>query len=531
MKDLKLSLIVEALDRATGPLRKIGASLRGLEERAGSLGKSFRSLELPSLLGGGLAAGAAVAAGAGLFELTKHVAELGEHAELTAQKTGLSTTEIQRLEYASTMASVATESLDTATRMFAMHVAAAARGSKAEVRSLAEFGVSIKDASGHLKPMGELIREVSEAFKAMPDGFIKTDAAMKLFGRSGADIIPLLNKGRLEIESWGDAAQKMGLIIDEVGVDKSVLFERALKSMNGAIEGMKIKIGLDLMPVMTQLTEKLASVAMNMQPQVLKNFSDAMGKLIAQAPGLIGAFSQIVDGIATLIPKVLKVTDAFGGLKSVVLVLAGVMALEFAGSIAGSVTALWGLAGALNLAKAAAGVAFLWDLIAGFVALAPAGELATAAMLSFDAAMDANPIGLMVLAIEALVALAGVVIANWAPLSKWWSGFWDGLVKTFSDGWRRLWSGIPDWARKLLKLGAIGVAITNPALAVAGASMMPAPAHPTVNRRPLKPPAAAAHHSQVSGKIVIEAAPGTVVRKMSSSSNLVLQSNRGPVQG
>ena len=40
-----------------------------------------------------------------------------------------------------------------------------------------------------------VMMQVADAFKKMPDGAEKAGLAMKLFGKSGADLIPLLNEG------------------------------------------------------------------------------------------------------------------------------------------------------------------------------------------------------------------------------------------------------------------------------------------------------------------------------------------------
>ncbi len=85
-------------------------------------------------------------------------------------------------------------------------------------------------------------------------------------------------------------------------------------------------------------------------------------------------------------------------------------------------------------------------MIAGAVATG----VVTAAQWLWNAAMDANPIGIIILAIAALVAAIIWLVANWSSvtkflteawknvgsffatvgdaISKWWTGFWNGIV-------------------------------------------------------------------------------------------------------
>ncbi|WP_447407521.1 hypothetical protein, partial [Clostridium perfringens] len=75
------------------------------------------------------------------------------------------------------------------------------------------LGISIKGTDGALKSNSQLLNEVSERFAKLQDGPIKTAAAMALFGKAGADLIPLLNGGSASIKEMTDEAKALGLEI------------------------------------------------------------------------------------------------------------------------------------------------------------------------------------------------------------------------------------------------------------------------------------------------------------------------------
>src|SRR5207237_10783621 len=54
-----------------------------------------------------------------------------------------------------------------------------------------QLGVSIYESNGQLRGESDVMMQVADAFKKMPDGAEKAGLAMKLFGKSGADLIPL----------------------------------------------------------------------------------------------------------------------------------------------------------------------------------------------------------------------------------------------------------------------------------------------------------------------------------------------------
>src|SRR5207244_2229019 len=81
--------------------------------------------------------------------------------------------------------------------------------------NLKAMGVAVEDAHGKMQPMNVILGEVANKFKTLPDGAEKTALATQLFGRAGRDLIPFLNRGADGIKALGDAATKLGLVIDD----------------------------------------------------------------------------------------------------------------------------------------------------------------------------------------------------------------------------------------------------------------------------------------------------------------------------
>lgn len=125
---------------------------------------------------------------------------------------------------------------------------------------------------------------------------------------------------------------------------------------------------------------------------------------------LIG--NQVLPGLIKLGNKVGNIAEWFNKLNPSVRSTIGQLAL---------------LAAAFGpvLLFASKGVA-LYRLIRGVVI---ATQIWTGAQVELDAAMDANPIGAVILAITALAAIAYVVYKNWSPISKFFVFLWDKGLK------------------------------------------------------------------------------------------------------
>lgn len=63
-----------------------------------------------------------------------------------------------------------------------------------------------------------------------------------------------------------------------------------------------------------------------------------------------------------------------------------------------------------------------------------------AAQWLLNIAMDANPIGLLILAIGALIAIVAVIIAYWGPISTFFANLWNNVKNWFVSVWNSIWN-------------------------------------------------------------------------------------------
>lgn len=86
------------------------------------------------------------------------------------------------------------------------------------------------------------------------------------------------------------------------------------------------------------------------------------------------------------------------------------------------------------------------------IAAAAAQGILTAAQWLLNIAMDANPIGLIILAIVALIAIIILLATNWDTIVSFLTTVWNGFVSWFlsvMDGffawWNGVWAGFASW--------------------------------------------------------------------------------------
>jgi hypothetical protein len=265
-----------------------------------------------------------------------------------------------------------------------------AEGPKGVAKALAALGLSAVDASGKMKSTDEVMLEVADKFKMMPDGAKKSALAIQLFGKSGADMIPLLNGGRQAVESLGiTMTTKFAKGADDAN-DKLVVLQTKLLELS-------VKLGTALMPVLNTITDLVIRMATG-----FSSLPDWMQGTIAAVGGLVIALGSLVQILS-----------------GAMVVIKGIAALQLGATIASWAAALGPAMGVISAAFSGL-LAFL------------SGTVLPALLAFFS-----GPVGWTALAVAAVVAMA---IAFREPLGKFitWLGSvfkkgWDGFVKNILE--------------------------------------------------------------------------------------------------
>lgn len=189
---------------------------------------------------------------------------------------------------------------------------ASADGDKA--RTMTErLGTSFLDAAGNVKPMAQILAGLADKFKSMPDGAQKTALATQLFGRSGAQLLPFLNKGSAGIAELTTQAGKMGLVLDDVS--GRIFSEARVSTRNyqAATQGLMVQLGQNLVPVLDSVKNIFRSAmipALQAVTGFLINNRDGFLRVAEAAQGFADRVSGGITGLFALVAR----GDVTGGL-------------------------------------------------------------------------------------------------------------------------------------------------------------------------------------------------------------------------
>ena len=380
MAQMQALLKIKADVEGEGKINALGRAIGGLSSTAGKVSGGLKGLAgAAGGLSGALGSLVPLATGAGLAAMAKGAIDAADNMNDLSQKTGVSVESLSKFQQAANASGTSIEGVGAA--MIKLNRNLATSNPQA-AETLTALGISATDASGKLKSTDAIMLEVADKFAKMPDGANKTAAAMSLFGKAGADMIPLLNGGSKAISDLS------ATMTTEFAKGADSLNDK-LAALQGKLLELGVNIGTALMPALTVIADLVLNAA----------------NAFAAMPGPLQA---IVGGVVALAAAFVVLAPAISAAVSIAGVLAG---LNIGATIAG-----WAaLAGPAITAISAA--------FTGFMAFL------TGTLLPGLLAFFSGPVGWTVLAVAAVVAMA---IAFREPIGKFFAWLGEAIPKAFS---------------------------------------------------------------------------------------------------
>jgi hypothetical protein len=175
-----------------------------------------------------------------------------------------------------------------------------------------KLGISTVDAGGKQKDFNTILFEVADKFKSMPNGIDKTALSMELFGRSGKEMVKVLNLGSQGIRDLEQQAEKLGLTLTPETVGKVEAYIQSQKDLKQSTDAMKIAIGTATAPVLTKFNQTLNEAVLKLLNGnvVVKNAAADFIAFGGPIFGAASAFFAFTANVAQAAPEIVKVTRA-----------------------------------------------------------------------------------------------------------------------------------------------------------------------------------------------------------------------------
>ncbi len=201
-----------------------------------------------------------VASTSALAQLGRSALEMGDEIAKASQKFGIGAKELSVMRYAAEMSDVEFGSLGTALKKLSTSAADAAVQMGEGNDAFKAMGISVKDSSGHLKPTAVLFEEVAKKMSGYKDSAEKTNLAVKVFGKAGQDIIPVMNEWGKSSDKLRTEAERLGVVLSDEQAKNLEKYNDGIKKATLAVKGMAGAIISDLGAALDRTADKLAKM-------------------------------------------------------------------------------------------------------------------------------------------------------------------------------------------------------------------------------------------------------------------------------
>lgn len=195
------------------------------------------------------------------------------------------------------------------------------------------LGINLTDVNGKQKTFATVLGEVADKIKGMPNGVEKTALAMELFGRSGKDMLPILNLGSEGIARMEEDAKRLGLTITKDNIKAVKDYSQAQKDLADSQQALNIQVGTKALPLQTAFLQEINKLVGGLAQQKGAVGDVTTGILAYGGPvaGAISATAGFAGSVGGALPLMEKM-----GFSLALLARMGVVGLVIA-AIAGAV--------------------------------------------------------------------------------------------------------------------------------------------------------------------------------------------------
>jgi hypothetical protein len=217
-------------------LRAAEQAVRAFGQRLSSIGKGMAAI------GGGLAMP--------MLGAAKMFASAGRELRDMSARTGMSVEALSELRYAAQMTGTDVESLETDLRRMQKTIGAAAGGSDEAQQALASLGTTVAELKA-LSPDQQFMLLASRLAE-IRNPAQRTAAAIAVFGKSGTNLLPMLEGGIQRLEQLRQEARDLGLVMSTEAAEDATRLAVKLDTLWMEVKRGTSAVGSALTPILLQ---------------------------------------------------------------------------------------------------------------------------------------------------------------------------------------------------------------------------------------------------------------------------------------
>ena len=304
------SVFGEILIDNTNADKSIDTTTKKAEKSSKEVGVSFSSIAKGAAAVGTAVVTGAAALGTAAYKMATDVADTAGAIDDAAKKVGTSAEEYQKWAYAAKLGGMETSKLEALMVKQQKAFSDAKDGSKSMSEAYQRLGVDISKIGNS----GDAFNEVIAKLADMEDVTTRNALANDIFGKSYADLAPLLAEGSEGIAAWKQECEDLGGVMSGDMVEAGAELGDSIDRVKTAFMGIFNSIGSAVIPIVKQFADLIVSAMPTIQSMFAKLtpiITEVFEQLIPPLFELIQTlFPVLMDLISSLLPPIESIITA-----------------------------------------------------------------------------------------------------------------------------------------------------------------------------------------------------------------------------
>lgn len=280
---------------------------------------------------------------------------------------------------------------------------------------LGALGVKARDASGAIRPMGEILSDTMTKIAAIKNPSEQAAAGVRVFGGEWKDLQVAMNLNSAGLEEARKKAEALGLVVGPDAAAASKEYKQNLKEIGLVGQSLSVQFGNMLLPAVAEVGKWVASNG----PMIAEGFKLALGAVGPIFSAAVDILRTSFEAAKTIISAVI---DAVSG------------AFNALGSAASSLTSALGLTDG-----AAASSVSGMQLLKNAVAVVQAAFIAAGASINAAIVVISQAIGGLADIAGAVAKSVGAILhGDFEGAKQAWGDFYEQAAKRSEEGTEKL---------------------------------------------------------------------------------------------
>lgn len=226
---------------------------------------------------------------------------LGDRIAKDARMIGVTAEQFQVMEFAAKRSGTSVTAVNNGMKKLGRVMVDARNGSRQIKDTFNALGIELMKSNGTLRDTFDVFLDLADKSAILGESAERTGVQMLLLGRSGTELSNMLSQGRDGVLDLEADLKRLGAIMGGDALDNSELFVDRMADLEHAFRGVKIRIGAELMPMVTDLAAELATFLAKLDVAKVRTFAESLleaargGHEFAQLLGLLPSLTDSTE--------------------------------------------------------------------------------------------------------------------------------------------------------------------------------------------------------------------------------------------